>query len=111
MAEKPSMMDKVPSQLNEEDLKAEMDVEVPEGIDTEEMSSDMDIEVIPEEDGSVVVDFDPRVEKPINQDFYANLAEDMSDTDLGRISGELTGEFEENKSSRQEWEDAFANGL
>ena len=49
MAEKPSMMDKVPSQLNEEDLKAEMDVEVPEGIDTEEMSSDMDIEVIPEE--------------------------------------------------------------
>ena len=61
MAEKPSMMDKVPSQLNEEDLKAEMDVEVPEGIDTEEMSSDMDIEVIPEEDGSVVVDFDPRV--------------------------------------------------
>ena len=111
MADKPSMMDKVPSQLDEEDLKAEVDVEIPEAMDVEDLADDMDIEVIPEEDGSVVVDFDPREEKSDAGDFYANLAEELSDTDLGRISSELTGEFEENKSSRQEWEDAFANGL
>ena len=111
MADKPSMMDKVPSQLDEEELKAEVDVEIPEAMDVEALAEDTEIEVIPEEDGSVVVDFDPREEKPEQGDFYANLAEELSDADLGRISGELTGEFEENKSSRQEWEDAFANGL
>jgi hypothetical protein len=66
---------------------------------------------VEEEDGSVVVDFDPREDKGLDGDFYANLAEDMSDDELGRLSSELSGEFEENKNSRQEWEDAFANGL
>ena len=110
MADKPSMMDKVPSQLDEEELKAEVDVEIPEAIDTDVMDN-ADIEVVEEEDGSVVVDFDPREEKADSGDFYANLAEELSDSDLGRISSELSGEFEENKSSRKEWEDAFANGL
>ena len=36
MAEKPSMVDKVPTQLDEEELKAEMDVEIPEAMDIEE---------------------------------------------------------------------------
>ena len=109
MAEKPSMVDKVPSQLDEQQLKDEMDVEIPEGMNVEEIPEN--VEIVEEEDGSVVVDFDPREDKGMDGDFYANLAEDMSDEELGRLSGELTSEFEENKSSRQEWEDAFANGL
>ena len=109
MADKPSMVDKVPTQLDEEELKAEMDVEIPEAMDIEETPEN--VEIVEEEDGSVVVDFDPREDKGMDGDFYANLAEDMSDEELGRLSGELTSEFEENKSSRQEWEDAFANGL
>ena len=103
------MVDKVPTQLDEEELKAEMDVEIPEAMDIEETPEN--VEIVEEEDGSVVVDFDPREDKGMDGDFYANLAEDMSDDELGRLSGELTSEFEENKSSRQEWEDAFANGL
>ena len=109
MAEKPSMVDKVPSQLDEQELKEQMDVEIPEGMDTNEIPEN--VEIVEEEDGSVVVDFDPREDKSTDGDFYANLAEDMSDDELGRLSGELRGEFEENKNSRQEWEDAFANGL
>ena len=109
MADKPSMVDKVPTQLDEEELKAEMDVEIPEAMDIEETPEN--VEIVEEEDGSVVVDFDPREDKGMDGDFYANLAEDMSDDELGRLSGELSGEFEENKNSRQEWEDAFANGL
>ena len=109
MAEKPSMVDKVPSQLDEQELKEQMDVEIPEAMDIEETPEN--IEIVEEEDGSVVVDFDPREDKGMDGDFYANLAEDMSDDELGRLSGELSGEFEENKNSRQEWEDAFANGL
>jgi hypothetical protein len=109
MADKPSMVDKVPTQLDEEELKAEMDVEIPEAMDIEETPEN--VEIVEEEDGSVVVDFDPREDKGLDGDFYANLAEDMSDDELGRLSSELSGEFEENKNSRQEWEDAFANGL
>ena len=109
MADKPSMVDKVPTQLDEQELKAEMDVEIPEAMDIDEIPDN--VEIMEEEDGSVVVDFDPREDKGMDGDFYANLAEDMSDEELGRLSGELTSEFEENKSSRQEWEDAFANGL
>ena len=103
------MVDKVPSQLDEQELKEQMDVEIPEAMDVEETPEN--VEIIEEEDGSVVVDFDPREDKGMDGDFYANLAEDMSDDELGRLSGELSGEFEENKNSRQEWEDAFANGL
>tara|TARA_R100001460_G_scaffold1602_2_gene5937 strand:- start:3795 stop:6200 length:2406 start_codon:yes stop_codon:yes gene_type:complete len=109
MAEKPSMVDKVPTQIDEQELKAEMNVEIPEAMDIEETPEN--VEIVEEEDGSVVVDFDPKDDKDMDGDFYANLAEDMSDDELGRLSGELTSEFEENKSSRQEWEDAFANGL
>ena len=36
MAEKPSMVDKVPSQLDEQELKEQMDVEIPEAIEVEE---------------------------------------------------------------------------
>ena len=59
MAEKPSMVDKVPTQLDEEELKAEMDVEIPEGMDINEIPDN--VEIVEEEDGSVVVDFDPQV--------------------------------------------------
>jgi hypothetical protein len=44
-------------------------------------------------------------------DFYMNLAEEMPDRELGRIASDLMSEFDANKSGRQEWEDAYANGL
>ena len=100
-------MDKIPSQINIQDMKDEVDVEITDSL--EDLSSP-EVEVTLEDDGGVVVDFDPNVGGPEGE-FGENLAEQLSDTELGRISGELTGEFEENKSSRQEWEDAFANGL
>jgi len=35
----------------------------------------------------------------------------MPERELGRIAGELLGEFDANKAGRQEWADAYANGL
>ena len=55
MAEKPSMVDKVPTQLDEEELKAEMNVEIPEGMDINEIPDN--VEILEEEDGSVVIVF------------------------------------------------------
>ncbi len=105
----------VPSQLDEEDLAAEIEVELPGSMENNVM--EMLSEEIPEgieiyEDGDeTVVDFDPDDMRGDSEDFYANLAEEIPDSELGAISGNLLDEFESNKASRQEWEDAYADGL
>ena len=109
-------VDRVPSQLDEEDLKAEIELEIPGSMDADIVSitegmETPEIEITMEEDGGVEVDFDPQDQRGINGDFYANLAEEMPDRELGRIASELSSEFDANKASRQEWEDAYANGL
>ena len=118
MAREPiaGMIDKnVPSQLDPEDLAAEVELEVPGSMDNvvafEGMAEGMDIEITPEEDGGMTVDFDPQDQRGESDDFYMNLAEEMPERELGRIAGELMSEFDSNKASRQEWEDAYANGL
>jgi len=119
MAREPiaGMMDKnVPSQLDMEDLAAEVELEVPGSMDDnvvsfEGMAEGMDIEITPDEDGGMTVDFDPQDQRGEGDDFYMNLAEEMPERELGRISGELLGEYDANKAGRQDWEDAYANGL
>ena len=114
MARKPigGLMDNnVPSQLDPEDLAAEVELEIPGSMDNVVAFEGMDIEMIPEEDGGVTIDFDPSDQRGESDDFYANLAEEMPDRELSRIAGELLHEFDANKASRQEWEDAYANGL
>ena len=107
-----SLMDtNVPSQLDEEDLKAEIELEIP-STDDEPLLTDteVEIEVTQEEDGGATIDFNPEDEKS-DVGFTENLAEELSDRELGRISSELLGEFDANKASRQEWEDAYTDGL
>ena len=119
MARKPiaGMVDKnVPSQLDPEDLAAEIELELPGSMDDnivafEGMAENMNVEVTPDEDGGVTIDFDPQDQRGVGDDFYMNLAEEMPDGELGRIANELLAEFDANKASRQEWEDAYANGL
>ena len=119
MAREPiaGMIDKnVPSQLDMEDLAAEVELEIPGSMDDnvvafEGVAEGMDIEMIPDEDGGVTIDFDPQDQRGKGDDFYMNLAEEIPDRELSRIAGELMSEFDANKSGRQEWEDAYANGL
>src|SRR5210317_2095726 len=108
----------VPSQLDEEDLRAEVELEVPDsGADPYLMASDLgsdglDIEIIEEDNGDVTVDFDPSASlDDMEGGFSDNLAEYLSDSELSRISSDLSSEFDSNKASRQEWEDAYSNGL
>jgi hypothetical protein len=118
MARKPivGMMDNVPSQLDMEDLAAEVELEIPGSMDDnvvafEGMAENMDIEMTPDNDGGVTIDFDPQDQRGASDDFYMNLAEEIPDRELSRIASELMSEFDSNKSGRQEWEDAYANGL
>ena len=104
----------VPSQLDTKDLEAEIEIELPgsqndvlamvkaENID--------EIEIKPTEDGGLEIDFEPMQERG-EMTFYGNLAEQMSDRELSSIASELLEEFDANKASRQEWEDAYADGL
>ncbi len=101
----------VPSQLDMEDLAAEVELELPGSMDNVVAFEGMDIEISPEEDGGVTVDFEPADQRGESDDFYMNLAEEMPDRELSRIAGELMSEFDANKASRQDWEDAYANGL
>ena len=106
----------IPSQLDLDDLAAEVELEVPGSmeqniVEFEGEAEHMDIEVIAEDDGGVTIDFEPTDNRGQEGDFYANLAEDMPERELSRIAGELLGEYDANKASRQEWEDAYANGL
>jgi hypothetical protein len=110
------MMDRnVPSQLNVDDLTAELELEIPDSQnDVMAMLSVEDvegIEITPEEDGGVTIDFDPSEQRALDQAFDANLAEEIPDRELQRISSELLEEFDANKASRQDWEEAYSSGL
>ena len=105
----------VPSQLDVEDLEAEIEIELPDSqnnvlamIQGENIG---EIEISPTEDGGVEVDFEPQDEMGGEGGFYANLAEELPDRELARVASQLLEEFDANKASRQEWEDAYADGL
>ena len=101
----------VPSQLDEDDLSAELELEIPDSRETPFMlEGEEEIEIVTEDDGSVLVDFDPSEDKE-DMGFGENLAEGLDDRELGSISSDLMGEFDANKASRQEWEDAYTDGL
>ena len=103
----------VPSQLDEDDLRAEIELEIPDS-GSEPMFTDFgdEVEIIEEDSGDVIVDFEPGSDTDsMVGEFGDNLAEDLSDSELSRISGDLLGEFDANKASRQDWEDTYSNGL
>ena len=45
------------------------------------------------------------------KDFYSNLAEDMDERVLGRISNDLINDYKRDKESRSDWEKAYISGL
>ena len=112
-----SLMDTgVPSQMDEEDLKAEMEIELPGALESnviqfEGEANNMDIEITADDDGGVTVDFEPVNMNATEAAFGENLAEVLSDRELQRVASELLSEFDANKASRQQWEDTYANGL
>jgi hypothetical protein len=118
MARTGGLMDRnVPSQLDEADLAAEIEIELPGSMDDGRVQMMMDatgvgeIEITPTEDGGVEVDFDPSDQRGENGDFFANLAEEMPERELQRISGELLSEYDANNESRSEWAETYTKGL
>ncbi|MAN64891.1 MAG: hypothetical protein CMI60_23395 [Parvibaculum sp.] len=109
------MENAVPSQLDEADLDAELELELPGSRNTVQAMIEAEdvgqIEIEQDDDGGVTIDFEPMDQREGGGDFYDNLAEDIPTRELQRIAGELLGEFDANKAGRQEWEEAYADGL
>ena len=69
-------------------------------------------DLVEEEDGSVLIgEIENLVSEEMQSDPDANLAEVINERFLMDISSELLGYYEDDKSSRQEWEDAYTDGL
>ena len=62
-----------------------------------------------QEDGSAVLE--SSMQQQIDTGFNENLAESMDDNDLHRISNELIDGIEKDKSSREDWEKTYTDGL
>jgi hypothetical protein len=80
--------------LTEEDKIEETVVEQPDGLPPE-----------------VMVEGEEEIEERPQDDFNANLAENMDERVLKDMANELTQEYKKDKLSRKEWEDAYIKGL
>jgi len=80
--------------FTEEDKIEETVVEQPDGLPPE-----------------VMVEGEEEIEERPQDDFNANLAENMDERVLKDMAKELTQEYKKDKLSRKEWEDAYIKGL
>jgi hypothetical protein len=72
--------------------------------------SNENIEINPMEDGGAEISFNPTQELQ-SSDHLFNLAEIIDEQELTEIGAELVDDYNEYRSSRQDWEMAYTNGL
>ena len=97
--------DEIPPVELEEGAGAEIPLEDDTVIEAPGLSIEL------EDDGGVVVDFEPFMSSPDTGDFYDNLADTLPDGASSRISSDLMEQYEANKDGRKDWEDAYRTGL
>jgi len=69
-------------------------------------------EMTENEDGSIDINFDPRSPQlDAGGDHFANLAEVLDENVLNPIGAELIDDYIDYKSSREDWERTYTNGL
>ena len=101
---RPSLIDKImPAEgmplggLTDEDIEVEQ-IEEPTGM-------------IEEEDGSVVLNFEKQIQERMQAEPDANLAELLDEREIMKIADDLLGLYKDDRASRDDWEDAYVNGL
>ena len=74
----------------------------------------IEIEIEDPEAVEIGIDGQPimRIEKGTDEeDFNANLADEMSDRELETLASELVGQYEEDVASRKDWMQTYVDGL
>ena len=80
----------------------------------DDMFSGIEIEIEDPEAVRIGIDGQPILEieaEEVEDDFNANLAEEMDEDELTQLCGDLIGEFEEDLSSRKDWMQTYVDGL
>ena len=104
MAEKPTNIERASDLID-------LDIQSGETVEIEDPTpDDADVAVEFNADGSAELNYFPD-EAEEQVPFEANLAEFMDDGQLSGLAMELMGDFEEDRASRQEWEDTYVKGL
>jgi hypothetical protein len=86
--------------------------EIEQSIQEEILPTDSPVEINMDEDGGAEISFDPNIAAPQGgEDHYANLAEFLDDGVLVEIGSDLEGQYKDYRSSRQDWEMTYTNGL
>jgi len=86
--------------------------EVEQTIQEEIQPTDSPVEINMSEDGGAEISFDPSIASmPGGEDHYANLSEFLDESILTEIGSELEGQYKDYRSSRQDWETTYTNGL
>jgi hypothetical protein len=86
--------------------------EIEQVVSETETVSSSPTEVTENEDGSVDINFDPKAKMDeASLDHGANLAEFIDENDLNLLGTELGQNYEDYKSSRKDWEQAYTQGL
>ena len=90
--------------------------QAPMGLDLEKMMDEPALEIEIEDPEAVRIGIDGKTileieEVEVEDDFNANLAEDMDEGELTELCGDLIGEFEEDLSSRKDWMQTYVDGL
>jgi len=100
------------------EVRKTIEIEGPEAsieqtIETQEqIPSQGDTEITPTEDGGVEINFEPAAfNQEQTPDHFANLAELLPEEVLMPLGSELFQNYEEYRSSRQDWETAYTDGL
>jgi hypothetical protein len=88
----------------------------PLGIDQEEMEEPEGLEIEIEDPEAVTIgtdDFELEIRKgdPNEDDFDANIAEEMGDSELATLASELLSDFEDDISSRKDWMQTYVDGI
>ena len=63
------------------------------------------------EDGTMLVGMPPAPMMEQGGDFFENLAQVIDDSDLGSIYSDCMSDYEDDRSSRKEWEEQYKEGL
>jgi hypothetical protein len=80
--------------------------------DQAEQAQDPSVEINMDEDGGAEISFDPSLAAPQGgEDHYANLADFLDESILVDIGSTLEEQYKDYRSSRQDWETTYTNGL
>ena len=87
----------------------------PQGLqDAAEQEQAIEIEIIDPEQVTIGLDgleIEITPDEPEAEDFDANLAEFMSDTELAGLAGDLIADFEKDNADRREWAQTYVEGI